>query len=67
MKPAYDAVLFDFDGTLVDSEPVHFEAWAETLGPSGISLTWEGYKRNCVGISDTELLHYFASLASPPL
>ena len=67
MTPAYDAVLFDFDGVLVDSEPIHFNAWVETLRPVGVSVSWEGYKSNCIGISDRELLTYFGSLASPPL
>lgn len=35
----YDAVVFDLDGTLVDSMPAHFEAWCDALslyGASGI-------------------------------
>ena len=31
----YDAVIFDFDGTLVDSMPAHFEAWCEALSLHG--------------------------------
>lgn len=27
----YDAVIFDLDGTLVDSMPAHFDAWCEAL------------------------------------
>lgn len=27
----YDAVIFDLDGTLIDSMPVHFNAWCEAL------------------------------------
>ena len=27
----YDAVIFDLDGTLVDSMPAHFSAWCEAL------------------------------------
>lgn len=27
----YDAVIFDCDGTLVDSMPAHFEAWCEAM------------------------------------
>lgn len=27
----YDAVIFDLDGTLVDSMPIHFKAWCEAL------------------------------------
>ncbi|MGA0844962.1 MAG: HAD family hydrolase [Luteolibacter sp.] len=31
----YDAVIFDCDGTLVDSMPAHFEAWCEALSIHG--------------------------------
>lgn len=31
----FDAVIFDFDGTLVDSMPAHFEAWCEALALHG--------------------------------
>ena len=31
----YEAVIFDCDGTLVDSMPAHFEAWCEALGMYG--------------------------------
>jgi HAD superfamily hydrolase (TIGR01509 family) len=31
----YDAVIFDCDGTLVDSMAVHFEAWCEALALHG--------------------------------
>lgn len=30
-KDGYDAVIFDLDGTLVDSMPAHFSAWCEAL------------------------------------
>lgn len=63
----YDAVLFDFDGVLVDSEPVHYGAWVDTLAPEGVTVGWEDYRRHCVGISDRELLNYFGALATPPL
>jgi len=35
----FDAVIFDCDGTIVDSMPAHFEAWCEALalyGSSGV-------------------------------
>lgn len=31
----FDAVIFDCDGTLVDSMPAHFEAWCEALAIYG--------------------------------
>ncbi len=30
------ALIFDFDGTLVDSMPVHFRAWQDVLRPTGL-------------------------------
>jgi len=34
-KHGYDAVIFDCDGTLVDSMSAHFEAWCEALSIHG--------------------------------
>ena len=34
-KSGYKAVIFDLDGTLVDSMPAHFEAWCEALAKNG--------------------------------
>jgi beta-phosphoglucomutase len=52
----YDAILFDFDGTLVDSEPIHYECWQLILKPFGIHLTWDEYCRNCIGVSDRAMI-----------
>ena len=30
-RNAYEGFLFDCDGTLADSMPLHFQAWTETL------------------------------------
>ncbi len=57
----YDAILFDFDGTLVDSEPIHYECWQEVLTPFGIELTWDEYARNCIGVSDRAMIQQLAS------
>ena len=32
-----NAVLFDMDGTLVDSESMHFECWSQLLAPYNVS------------------------------
>lgn len=34
-RTGFDGVIFDVDGTLVDSMPVHFEAWCEALSRFG--------------------------------
>lgn len=63
----YDAILFDFDGVLVDSEPVHYACWAEILRPYGIDLTWDLYAREFVGLTDSALLDLLGSRANPPV
>lgn len=60
------AVLFDFDGTLFDSEYLHHEAWLEAVEPWGVTVGWEDYKRNLVGISDTRACEFFLDLAGRP-
>jgi HAD superfamily hydrolase (TIGR01509 family) len=46
------AVLFDFDGVLVDSEPIRFKAGARALEEIGVSLTWERFIRDWLGRTD---------------
>lgn len=41
-----DAFLFDLDGLLVDSEPLHFKAFQLTLSEFGYELTWD-FKTYC--------------------
>lgn len=57
----YDAILFDFDGVLVDSEPVHFQCWREVLAPFGLDLDWNTYATSCIGVADREMIHQFAA------
>jgi len=44
--------LFDFDGVLADTEPVHHWAWNQTLERLGIQLDWASYQKNFVGVAD---------------
>jgi HAD superfamily hydrolase (TIGR01509 family) len=44
------AVLFDHDGTLVDSEPAHFRMWQEVLAPYGVALSEKQYRDNYAGV-----------------
>ena len=61
----YDAILFDFDGVLADTEPLHFSAWREVLIPHGIDLTWDVYVEKCIGVADKEMLDFLRTLATP--
>jgi beta-phosphoglucomutase-like phosphatase (HAD superfamily) len=44
MKRALRAVIFDMDGVLTDTEPVHFAATNAVLAEQGTSLTWQEYE-----------------------
>ena len=33
-----DAMLFDLDGTLIDSNPAHLDAWCETFTQHGMRI-----------------------------
>ncbi|MGH7247412.1 MAG: HAD family hydrolase [Pseudomonadota bacterium] len=63
----YDGILFDFDGVLADTEPVHFACWREVLVPYGIDLGWDVYSVNCIGIADRRMIERFARELTPPL
>ena len=52
----YQAILFDFDGVLADSEPLHFECWREVLVRHGIDLPWDVYESKCIGVSDHDMI-----------
>jgi HAD superfamily hydrolase (TIGR01509 family) len=63
----YDAILFDFDGVLADTEPLHFLCWKEVLSDFGVYPTWDWFAKNCIGVSERGTLQAFRFLASPPL
>ncbi len=48
------AIIFDFDGTIVDSEPLHFLATQKTLVPFGVHLDFSTHLQECVGYPDVE-------------
>jgi beta-phosphoglucomutase len=53
------ALIFDMDGTLVHSDPVHLEAFAEVLKPEGVTIDEEIYRSTIIGRTNEAI---FASL-----
>jgi beta-phosphoglucomutase len=46
------AILFDFDGVVVNSEPLHFFAFQETLKEEKIDLSEQEYYQELIGFDD---------------
>ena len=42
------AIIFDMDGVLINTEPLHFKCWKILMEEDGINLTYDIYKP-CIG------------------
>ena len=48
------AIVFDFDGVLVDSEPLHYRAFLKVLEPVGVRFNYETYLKRYLGFDDRD-------------
>src|SRR5262249_30989770 len=46
------ALLFDFNGVLVDDEPIHLEMFQRVLAEEGLALSVEDYYERYLGLDD---------------
>ena len=46
------AVIFDFDGVIVDSERLHHQTLVEAMAGEGPVVTWEFYREKLIGFDD---------------
>jgi beta-phosphoglucomutase len=51
------AILFDFDGVLADTEPLHFRMFQQVLHEEGIPLSEDEYYQKYVGFDDRDCFH----------
>ena len=63
------AIIFDMDGVLVNTEPLHYKCWKEVVKEDGIDLEFNVYKA-CIGATRDVLLdilkeHYGKVYADP--
>jgi beta-phosphoglucomutase len=49
-----EALVFDYDGVLADTEVLHWKSWVAVLSRYGIPLTWQEYCRIGRGIGDAQ-------------
>lgn len=60
MTRALDAIIFDFDGVIADSERLHLRAFQDVLRPLGLDLTAEAYYADYLGYDDAGVFRKFA-------
>lgn len=59
-------MLFDFDGVLLDTEPVHFACWREILSTFSVPFEWDVYVERYIGVSDRDMIREVCALREPP-
>ncbi len=59
-------IVFDLDGVLVDSEPLHCRAIREAVRSSGLSYTDAEYDRELIGLDDRKLIRRVHELRGQP-
>ena len=60
------AILFDFNGVLINDEPLHCEALIHTLAEYGIDLDRDTYYRDYLGFDDRECFRYAFTQSNRP-
>jgi HAD superfamily hydrolase (TIGR01509 family) len=48
------ALIFDFDGVIADTEPIHYRAFQEVLEPEKMTFPWEEYLGMYIGFDDRD-------------
>jgi len=61
MTVALQAIVFDFDGVIADSEPLHLRAFQQTLAEDGIELSAADYYSRYLGYDDVGLMQALAA------
>ncbi|MBB3949926.1 HAD family hydrolase [Aureimonas jatrophae] len=58
-------LLFDMDGTIVETDHLHFEAMRSVFLPHGIDLDWETYRTRIIGVANVATAASFLPDLSP--
>ncbi|MBV1788047.1 HAD family phosphatase [Marinobacterium sp. D7] len=63
------AILFDHDGTLVDSEATHMQLWREVVAPYGVQISDSDYWQRMLGVpmeqNATDIVQMYALEVDP--
>jgi beta-phosphoglucomutase len=58
-----NAIIFDFDGVIVDSEPLHYQAFVMVGKSFNFEFTWEQYMAQYIGFDDRDAFRYMLAQA----
>lgn len=61
------AVIFDFDGVIVDTEHLHYRALSRVLQPIGLGFSWDQYVDEYIGFDDRGVFKAIYQRARLPL
>jgi len=64
---ALQAVIFDFDGVIADSEPLHFRAFQQALAEEGLELSPKEYYARYLGYDDVGMFQAFGEDRGLPM
>ncbi len=53
------SLLFDLDGTLVETDHLHFEAFKTVFMPYGVSVDWDVYRTRIIGKANPDIAAAF--------
>jgi HAD superfamily hydrolase (TIGR01509 family) len=59
------ALLFDLDGTMVDSDPIHFQTWQQVLSEYGLEIDNEFYRTRFSGKLNAQIIQDLLPQLSP--
>ena len=63
---ALQAIVFDFDGVIADSEPLHLRAFQRTLGEIGLELSATDYFNKYLGFDDVGVFEALGQHSGSP-
>ena len=67
MTSALQAIIFDFDGVIADSEPLHFRAFQQALAEEGLELSPKEYYARYLGYDDVGMFQAFGEDRGLPM
>ncbi len=63
LRPGLEAFIFDLDGVIIDSEPLHLQITNDMLAEKGLCISWDNYEP-FIGKTDVHFFNYVKDFAA---